>query len=100
ENPDRAHNSQNSLDWSGTYKGTLPCADCPGIEVELTLNSDLTYTSTMEYLERDTTHEEEGTFEWNESGSDITLYDNGKEESGKYKVGENRLFFLDEDGNR
>ncbi len=30
---------------SGTYKGTLPCADCDGIAFEVTLNSDLSYTS-------------------------------------------------------
>ena len=27
------HNSQNSLDWSGTYKGIIPCADCEGIRL-------------------------------------------------------------------
>ncbi len=28
-------NSQNSLDWPGTYTGTLPCADCEGIKTEI-----------------------------------------------------------------
>ena len=35
------HNSQNSLDWEGVYKGILPCADCDGIETEIVINSDL-----------------------------------------------------------
>ena len=38
-----AHNAKNSLDYIGTYKGILPCADCEGIETELELNSDKTY---------------------------------------------------------
>ncbi len=43
---DAAHNAQNSLDWAGIYQGTLPCADCGGIETELTLNADGTYALT------------------------------------------------------
>ena len=36
------------------FNGVLPCADCPGIETELTLvNDDLTYTLTQTYLDRD-----------------------------------------------
>lgn len=29
--------------YLGTYKGTLPAADCPGIETQLTVNADSTY---------------------------------------------------------
>ena len=39
---DSTHNAQNSLDWNGTYKGVLPCADCAGIEKEITLYKDQT----------------------------------------------------------
>ena len=41
------HNSQNSLDWSGTYKGITPCADCEGIETILTLNADVQRSFTL-----------------------------------------------------
>ncbi|MDE5451088.1 copper resistance protein NlpE N-terminal domain-containing protein, partial [Elizabethkingia meningoseptica] len=34
---DDSHNAQNSLDWAGTYEGTVPCADCPGIKTTITL---------------------------------------------------------------
>ena len=44
------HNAKNSLDYLGTYKGILPCADCEGIETTITLNKDETYTSTVKYL--------------------------------------------------
>ncbi len=93
------HNSQNALDWAGTYTGVLPCADCPGIETSLTLNNDLTYSMTMTYQERDTKNEESGAFKWLNNGSTIALYNDKNEVIAQYKVGENQLFQLDGDGN-
>jgi len=98
-NPDPAHNSRLSLDWDGTYRGVLPCADCPGIETVITLTADGTYLRTVRYLEReDGYRRDQGEFEWNEAGSAITL--GGGENSQRYQVGENRLFFLDRQGHR
>lgn len=37
-------NSRNSLDWEGTYKGILPCADCEGIETMVILKDNDRYT--------------------------------------------------------
>ena len=42
----------------GTYEGTLPAADCPGIKTVLTLNSDSTYQYSADYLERKDGHDE------------------------------------------
>lgn len=93
------HNSENSLDWAGTYEGTLPCADCPGIKIELTINSDETFSMYQEYLDRDMKGTETGTFNWDEGGNIVTLTtENGREDL--YQVGENRLFRLDPEGNR
>lgn len=92
-------NSEVSLDWAGTYRGLLPCADCPGIRTVLTLDSEGTYVLQTRYLDRgDEIFIEEGTFAWDASGSRITL----SEESGgrMYLVGENRLIQLDGDGQR
>lgn len=97
---DAAHNSMNSLDWAGTYTGTTPCADCPGIDVELTINDDLTYEKTMDYQERDTKVEEKGTFKWDDSGQKITLYIDGETTNQSYFIGENRIWQLDMEGNR
>lgn len=48
---------------AGIYYGELPCADCPGINYELELNNDKTYTERMLYLEHDTVaREESGNF--------------------------------------
>lgn len=94
------HNSRNSLDWAGTYKGTLPCADCSGIETTITIDKDGNYTRTMKYLGKGdgTEYKETGKFKWNDNGSVITL--EGTEGSNLYQVGENRLFHLDREGNR
>jgi len=37
---------------SGTYEGTLPCADCPGLKTLITFNSDGTFHMEETYLER------------------------------------------------
>ena len=47
------HNSRNSLNWAGVYAGTLPCADCPGIQTRLTLGNDGTFEKQSRYLDRD-----------------------------------------------
>src|SRR5690606_511515 len=97
EGADPAHNSRNSVDWAGTYEGTLPCADCPGIRYTITLNDDDTYVLKTRYLERgDSVFTESGTFAWDEHGGKITLSDRGE----RFQVGENRLFHLDMEGNR
>src|SRR5690606_26422252 len=89
--------SQNSLDWHGTYSGTLPCADCPGIRYILTLNADNSYELKTQYLERsDSIHTESGKFTWDKSGNQIALANR----SEKFQVGENQLFHLDTEGNR
>ena len=46
----------------GTYTGTLPAADAPGIAVTLTLFDDGNYTRRSEYLERDAVFDEHGRF--------------------------------------
>jgi uncharacterized lipoprotein NlpE involved in copper resistance len=93
-------NSAVSLDWQGTYRGTVPCADCEGIETSITLNHDLTYTVKTKYLGKDEkVFEQRGTFAWNEAGSAIVL-DDASGDPNRYLVGENALFQLDGEGNR
>ena len=95
-NPDPAHNSQNSVDWMGTYEAVLPCADCPGIKSVLVLREDETFEIRNEYLERDTESADEGTFVWEDNGSVVHL--KGENTDLKLKVGENILFQLDQEG--
>lgn len=96
--PDK-HTSQNSLDWAGTYKGILPCADCEGIETTLRINSDSTFQLITKYLgKKSDSLETFGTFVWNNDGNTIVL-DNISNAPNKYFVKENSLVQLDLEGN-
>ena len=99
ETPIDSHNSQNSLDWQGTYKGVSPCANCEGIETEIVLNADLTFTLKTKYLGKEDSKifEEKGSFVWDKTGGIISL-ERLKGRSSQYKVGENRLIQLDIEG--
>lgn len=79
--------TQTSVDWNGTYTGTLPCASCPGIETKLVLNDDGTYTLDEKYLEeKDSDFLEKGTFSWSADGSFVTLSPEPAEKDGMKKV--------------
>ncbi|MCU0400852.1 MAG: copper resistance protein NlpE [Algoriphagus sp.] len=97
-----ADNSQTSLDWPGTYFNVLPCASCEGIETWLTLNPDGTFQLKTNYLGLNDAREEifTGKFDWDSSGSTIQLQGLIGDTPGKYKVGENRIWHLDRDGNQ
>ena len=93
-------NSRDSLDWAGTYRGVLPCADCPGIETRVSLLKDGTFVRVVSYLERDERpRTDRGVFSWDAAGRSITL--SGPDaQSQMYQVGENVLFHLDRNGRR
>jgi heat shock protein HslJ len=94
------HNAANSLDWAGTYKGLIPCADCEGIETTILLSKDETYKLTTIYKGKsEAKNELSGRFSWNELGN--TLIFSGIEDGPThYFVGENTLIQLDLEGNR
>ena len=94
-------NSKTSLDWSGTYTGVLPCADCEGIETKISLKGNNTYQISWKYIgKNEEVYKHEGTFTWDSTGSIITLgnMDINKEPT-MYKVCENHLLQLDLKGN-
>lgn len=98
--PTPADSSRLSLDWPGTYSGVLPCASCPGIDTQVTLNADGSFELSMRYIDENPIPiNKSGSFEWNDAGSKITLTaDDG--DARRYQVGENQLFMLDQEGNR
>ena len=99
EQPDM-HTSQIALDWNGVYTGTLPCADCEGILKEIQLYEDQNYAYRSVYLGKSKEIISSfGSFEWNEDGNTISLLDDNNRKT-YYHVGENKLFLLDEEGNR
>ena len=93
------HSSRLSIDWAGVYTGILPCADCEGIKVKLTLNNDETYELSYLYLGKDDMPVVfSGTFTWNDAGSVICLP--RENFPTYYKVCEKQLFMLDIFGER
>ena len=102
EAADPAHNSRNSLDWQGVYRGVLPCADCEGIQEEIRLNDDMTYELVRNYLGKgDNRYSDKGRFEWDDAGARIKLIsaDSSDNTNRWFKVGENQLIVLDTEGN-
>ena len=92
--------SENSLDWNGTYTGTVPCADCAGIFTQITLNADKTYSLKTNYVGKEGVGENlKGTFQWDAAGKIITLSGlKDKSMPSSYQVGENKLIQLDMNG--
>jgi uncharacterized lipoprotein NlpE involved in copper resistance len=92
------HTSINALDWEGTYEGTIPCSDCDGIFTALTINNDETYVMHSTRIKGDKKDKtsQKGLYQWDESGSVISIEMNGKTTS--YRVGENKLILLDDQG--
>ena len=97
---DTAHTAENLLDWNGTYKGVLPCADCEGIKTELELNSDKTYEIKETYLGKGDgkPFESKGSFQFDSKNSSIIELDKAGD-SRKYFVAEGYLKALDLEGN-
>ncbi|EPF80237.1 lipoprotein involved with copper homeostasis and adhesion [Acinetobacter gyllenbergii] len=96
---DSAHTAENSLDWNGTYKGVLPCADCEGIETELELNLDKTYELKETYLGKGDgkAFESKGSFTFDSKNTSIIELDKAGD-GRKYFVAEGYLKALDTEG--
>lgn len=90
-NPDRTDTHTTALDHTGTYTGVLPAADCPGIEVELTLGDNGTYFLKQRYIDRDTDFRSDGRY--TVAGDLLTL--DAADGATYYKVEKNRLLMLD-----
>ncbi len=85
--------------YEGTFKGTLPCADCPGQDVVLVFKSNNTYswTETVEYKGKIDTSTFSGKFNYNKKTSIFSL-DN--EEQYKFLLEGKLLYFLNKDGKK
>lgn len=95
-----AHSAKNSLDWAGTYTGVTPCADCEGIQTEITIGKDLRFVIKSNYMGKDTKFpEERGTFSWDSTGTKVEFL-GVKDQPATYFVGENTLTQLDMEGKK
>jgi copper homeostasis protein (lipoprotein) len=97
-----AHSSRNALDWPGAYTGTLPCADCEGIQTILQLRPDMTYSLATRYVGKSgATVQRNGTFSWVKAGRVVKLGGIAEgDAASQYQVGENKLTQLDLKGQR
>ena len=89
-------NSKTGLDWAGVYAGLIPAADVQGINVQITLRSDETFTISYNYVDKPGTFTESGKFIWDNAGNIITLKNTTF--PPYYRVGENHLLQLDMKG--
>jgi heat shock protein HslJ/uncharacterized lipoprotein NlpE involved in copper resistance len=96
--PALADNSRNSLDWKGTYKGMLPCADCKGIETVISLNENSFEIKRIFQGKASQPLLLKGNFIWNQEGNKIYCIE--ANDTLSFLVGENQLFLLDKSGNK
>lgn len=92
-------------EYMGTYKGSLPCADCEGIDVTLTLKSDHTFvleTVTKSGKEglADIEDTIQGDYMWTEMEDNIVMLEGIGDRPNKYLMSEGMLIQLDMDGKR
>jgi uncharacterized lipoprotein NlpE involved in copper resistance len=86
--------------FAGRFAGTLPCADCPGIDSSLELRADGRYSQHDSYRERDAGFDASGTWTVEENGTRLRLDPDDKNgEDRLYGIVSNdELQMLDADG--
>ncbi len=85
------HSAEYALDYQGVYKGTIPCADCSGIQITLTLNKDKTFIHDSVYLEKKNGHfVDKGNYQVKDNILTLKL----DPRPLQLRVGESALFYL------
>ena len=83
-----------------TFEGTLPCADCSGIETKLILNkADNTYTVESKYVGKENGEfADKGTFETSADGKYITLKGQDPAMTSVYHISDDIAYLVIEVG--
>ena len=96
---DPANSARHALNWEGTYNGMLPCADCSGIDITLTIDKNGYYILTQDFKDQNNGHfNSHGKFTWDKLGNMITLSE--EPVPNQYLVVEDRLIKLDSNGEK
>lgn len=83
---------------TGSYQGTLPCADCPGIDYQISLYDDNHYKELMVYRDRNEGKAFIDTGSWKmENDSVIQLV---RRQPQRFLFEDGKLFSLDQEGQR
>ncbi|MGL4520273.1 MAG: copper resistance protein NlpE N-terminal domain-containing protein [Phocaeicola sp.] len=86
------HTAENSLDYWGTYKGSLPTTGSTALEITLILHKEKNFELIQNQLEPTHTLTDQGSY--HVSGNLLTLQG---ESTNYYRIGENRLIKLGAD---
>ena len=71
--------------FAGTYGGTLPCADCPGIDTSIAFTPEGGYSMSETYQDRDSSSfVTKGTWTVREDGKTVLLDPEDKEEHDRW----------------
>lgn len=87
--------------FAGTFSGTVPCADCPGIDTRIVLVGDGTYTLEETYQDRpDGNFKGDGNWAAEEGGTRLRLDPNSKSDGDRLfeVVNNNEIRMLGKDG--
>ncbi|TKR33597.1 copper resistance protein NlpE [Luteimonas gilva] len=88
--------------FAGEFAGTLPCADCAGIDTKISLAGDGTYASAETYRGKSAEPvKSDGTWTAEDNGHRLRLDPNSKSEQDRLfeVVGRNDIRLMDKDGN-
>ena len=97
-NPAGKNDAKDNLDWEGVYEGTIPAADCDGINVSMELFKDQSYQMSYEYIGKSTEPILwKGKFKWDDTGN-IIILDVKEDTPSYYKVEKTKLIQLDMKG--
>ncbi|NLU93976.1 copper resistance protein NlpE N-terminal domain-containing protein [Chitinophaga sp. Ak27] len=88
-----------ALPITGTYQGTLPCADCPGMDYQISLYDDHTFSELVAYQGRGQEVATVETGSWRQT-SDSTVIIHKKTDSSSFLAAEGKLLLLDTKGKR
>jgi len=100
-NIDAPGNNSSTGKVVGSYQGTLPCADCPGIDLQLSLYGDHHYKQLMVYRERNDNQAMVDTGSWQLEHDTIVRLTGKKDEQGQqFLLADGKLYQLDKAGQR
>ena len=86
--------------FAGTFAGTVPCADCPGIDTHLAINADGTFTLEETYRDRGAGHKSTGTWTIEADGKRLLLDPDTKDAADRHFeiVSKDEVRMLDTEG--
>jgi len=87
--------------FAGAFAGTVPCADCPGIETHLAIDADGTFRLSETYQGRGNSSETTGTWTIDAGGKRLLLDPDTKDADDRHFeiVSKDEVRMLDGEGN-